>query len=73
MKKTQTKESLFLQKHKKETPVIEEIKKNIPHFLNGLQWRKKMRWGNHDLSWGRPLKSILCLFDKQTISFNFFI
>ncbi len=31
-----------------------------------------MRWGNHDLSWGRPLKSILCLFDKQTIPFNFY-
>ena len=63
---------IFAKTQKRETPVIEEIKKNIPHFLNGLQWRKKMRWGNHDLSWGRPLKSILCLFDKQTISFNFF-
>ena len=63
---------IFAKTQKKEIPVLEEIKKNIPHFLNGLQWRKKMRWGNHDLSWGRPLKSILCLFDKQTIPFNFF-
>ncbi len=31
-----------------------------------------MRWGSYDLSWGRPLKSILCLFDKNTIPFNFF-
>ena len=31
-----------------------------------------MRWGGYDLSWGRPLKSILCLFDKNTIPFNFF-
>jgi glycyl-tRNA synthetase beta chain len=63
---------IFAKTQKREVPVVEEIKKNIPHFLNGLQWRKKMRWGNHDLSWGRPLKSILCLFDKQTIPFNFF-
>ena len=63
---------IFAKTQKREIPVVEEIKKNIPHFLNGLQWRKKMRWGNHDLSWGRPLKSILCLFDKQTIPFNFF-
>ena len=62
----------FVKIQKKEIPVVEEIKKNIPHFLNGLQWRKKMRWGNYDLSWGRPLKSILCLFDKQAITFNFF-
>ena len=63
---------IFAKTKKREIPVVEEIKKNIPHFLNGLQWRKKMRWGSHDLSWGRPLKSILCLFDKQTIPFNFF-
>ncbi|MFZ9275796.1 MAG: glycine--tRNA ligase subunit beta, partial [Candidatus Fonsibacter ubiquis] len=63
---------IFAKTQKKEIPVIEEIKKNIPNFLNGLQWRKKMRWGGYDLSWGRPLKSILCLFDKNTIPFNFF-
>ncbi len=63
---------IFAKIQKKEIPVIEEIKKNIPNFLNGLQWRKKMRWSNFDLSWGRPLKSILCLFDKKIIPFNFF-
>jgi len=63
---------IFAKIQKKEIPVIEEIKKNIPNFLNGLQWKKKMRWGSYDLSWGRPLKSILCLFDKNTIPFNFF-
>ncbi|NCU71596.1 MAG: glycine--tRNA ligase subunit beta, partial [Candidatus Fonsibacter lacus] len=63
---------IFAKTKKREIPVVDEIKKNIPHFLNGLQWRKKMRWGDYDLSWGRPLKSILCLFDKQTIPFNFF-
>ena len=62
----------FAKTKKKEIAVVEEIKKNIPHFLNGLQWRKKMRWGDHDLSWGRPLKSILCLFDKEVIPFNFY-
>jgi glycyl-tRNA synthetase beta chain len=62
----------FAKTHKRKISVTEEIKKNIPHFLNGVQWKKKMRWGNHDLSWGRPLKSILCLFDKHIIPFNFF-
>ena len=32
---------IFAKIQKKEIPVIEEIKKNIPNFLNGLQWRKK--------------------------------
>ena len=29
-----------------------------------------MKWGNHDLYWGRPLKSILALFDKRIIEFE---
>ena len=29
-----------------------------------------MKWGNYDLSWGRPLKSILCLYDKKIINFS---
>ena len=30
-----------------------------------------MKWGEFDLNWGRPLKSILSVFDKKIISFNF--
>ena len=30
-----------------------------------------MRWGEFDLNWGRPLKSILATFDKKKLSFNF--
>ena len=30
-----------------------------------------MKWGKFDLNWGRPLKSILSIFDKKVISFEF--
>ena len=30
-----------------------------------------MKWGEFDLNWGRPLKSILSVFDKKIINFNF--
>ena len=30
-----------------------------------------MKWGDFNLSWGRPLKSILSIFDKRTINFEF--
>ena len=30
-----------------------------------------MKWGEFNLNWGRPLKSILSVFDKKIISFNF--
>ena len=29
-----------------------------------------MKWGTFDLNWGRPLKSILCVFDKKVVNFN---
>jgi glycyl-tRNA synthetase beta chain len=30
-----------------------------------------MKWGEFDLNWGRPLKSILSVFDKKLINFEF--
>ena len=38
----------------------------IPKLLENYQWKKSMKWGEFDLNWGRPLKSILSLFDKKT-------
>jgi len=43
----------------------------IPKLLENYQWKKSMKWGEFNLSWGRPLKSILSVFDKKTISCKF--
>ncbi len=43
----------------------------IPRLLDGYQWKKSMKWGDFDLNWGRPLKSILSVFNKKTINFKF--
>jgi len=43
----------------------------VPEILKTLNWKKSMRWSNHSLLWGRPLKSILCLFDKHPVVFDF--
>ena len=31
-----------------------------------------MKWSSHDLSWGRPLKSIVALFNNNKIDFSFY-
>jgi len=31
-----------------------------------------MKWSTHELNWGRPLKSILTLFNNKIVNFNFF-
>ncbi len=43
----------------------------VPKILGNYQWKKSMKWGEFDLSWGRPLKSILSVFDKKIIDFKF--
>ena len=48
--------------------LLEEL---VPLALQKIQWKKSMRWGEFDLNWGRPLKSILAIFDKKKLNFNF--
>ena len=43
----------------------------IPKLLDNYQWKKSMKWGDFDLNWGRPLKSILSIFDKKILNFKF--
>jgi len=42
-----------------------------PLILNKIQWKKSMKWGEFDLKWGRPLKSILAIFNNKKLSFNY--
>ncbi len=45
-------------------PVLEAILKDFP-------WPKSMRWGATALSWVRPLRSMICLFDNTIIPIEF--
>ncbi|MCI5054247.1 MAG: glycine--tRNA ligase subunit beta [Pelagibacteraceae bacterium] len=48
------------------------LRKKLPSILQTINWKKSMRWSDHDCFWGRPLKSILCLLDNQVLDFSFF-
>ena len=48
--------------------LLEEL---TPSILHKIQWKKSMRWSDFNLNWGRPLKSILAIFDKKKLTFNF--
>ena len=47
------------------------LSESIPKILESYQWKKSMKWGEFELNWGRPLKSILSIFDKKVINFKF--
>lgn len=48
------------------------LKDLIPNLLGSFLWKKSMKWGDFDLNWARPLKSILSVFDEKIIDFKFY-
>ena len=60
----------FYNKPSQKIKTYDLLKENIASLLLKISWKKSMKWGNHDLYWGRPLKSILALFDKKIIEFK---
>ena len=43
----------------------------IPKVITSVNWKKSMRWSNYDLMWGRPLRSILAIFNNKHLKFNY--
>ena len=60
----------FYNKPSQKVKTFDLLQDNITSLLLKISWKKSMKWGNHDLYWGRPLKSILALFDKRIIEFE---
>jgi glycyl-tRNA synthetase beta chain len=52
----------------RETPDI--VAELVPDVIRKFPWPKSMRWGSGSLRWVRPLHSILCTFDGETVPFT---
>ena len=70
-KKMDKGEFYFFKKLSKKIKIIDLLEEHVPQILDKISWRKSMRWGDFDLNWARPLKSILAIFDNKTLNFNF--
>ena len=70
-KNTEKGEFYFFKQPSKKLKTIDLLNKNIPLILEKVLWKKSMKWGDFDLYWGRPLKSILAIFDKTKLNFSF--
>ena len=42
----------------------------VPQVVVALPWQKSMRWGTGEMSFPRPLRSILCLADGRAVAFE---
>ena len=61
----------FFKKKSKKLNTHQLLEEFSPKILEKIKWRKSMNWGNFNLNWGRPLKSILAIFNKKKLTFNF--
>jgi len=71
LRSTDKGEFYFYKKPEQKLKTFDLLKKNLPLILEKISWNKSMKWGDNQLSWGRPLKSILAVFDGKKIDFNF--
>ena len=55
----------------KEISTDKELEKIIPQTLKDINWKKSMKWSDFELNWGRPLISILAIFNEKFLKFNF--
>ena len=62
----------FAQTKPKDIDILKELEKIVPETLKAYSWKKSMKWSSYDLSWGRPLKSIVALFNFNVLSFSFY-
>ena len=72
LKSTDKGEFYFVKLSAKTLLTSDILRKKLPSILQTINWKKSMRWSDHDCFWGRPLKSILCLLDNQVLDFSFF-
>ena len=70
-KKTEKGEFYFYKTDSKLFKTNDLLMEFVPKLLENYQWKKSMKWGEYNLNWGRPLKSILTVFDKKVVNFKF--
>ena len=68
---TEKGEFYFYKTQSKSLKTDDLLKQIVPKLLEKYQWKKSMRWGEYNLNWGRPLKSILSVFENKVINFDF--
>ena len=69
---TEKGEFYFFKTNSKTLNTSDLLKDLIPKLLDSYQWKKSMKWGEFNLNWARPLKSILSVFDEKIIDFKFY-
>ena len=61
----------FAVMQEKGRPAADLLAELLPEALAAVSWPKSMRWEESGARWVRPIRSILCLLDKDVVPFRF--
>ena len=61
----------FVKKPPKIIKASDLLQENIPSILDKISWKKSMKWGDLELYWARPLKSILAIYNNKKLIFKY--
>jgi glycyl-tRNA synthetase beta chain len=70
-RKIKDKEYYFFKKKVVEKNIIDILAEEIPIVLSSIRWKKSMRWSSIEEKWSRPIRNILCVFNRKVIKFSF--
>ena len=70
-KKTEKGEFYFYKKPERKIRTEELLNSSLPNILDNIPWKKSMKWGDYSMFWGRPLKSILAIFNGKPLNFKY--
>ncbi len=71
-KKDTDKGKFYFIKTQSQSILIEDLLiKIIPKAIGSINWKKSMKWSDHNLMWGRPLRSIFAKFNNKKLTFKF--
>ena len=70
-KKNEKGKFYFIKTKPKEILTKDLLTKITLNSIASLTWKKSMKWSDSSLMWGRPLRSILSIFNKKPLPFTF--
>ncbi len=72
IEKNTDKGKFYFVKIQSQSILVEDLLiKIIPKAIGSINWKKSMKWSDHNLMWGRPLRSIFARFNNKKLTFKF--
>jgi glycyl-tRNA synthetase beta chain len=72
IEKDTDKGKFYFIKTKSQSILVEDLLiKIIPKAIGSINWKKSMKWSDHNLMWGRPLRAIFARYNNKKLAFNY--